>query len=110
MINSDTTNPATYGSCEINHGKSVTWDMGDGTRKFFEYVETFNLGTEASGTDQNENVIARYEDLTDEGNFYLMQNCDLWESDHTQQQVMSTLGSIIKAPFVAVFGAVKFVF
>ena len=82
MIENDITNPGTYGSCEIKHGESITWLMEDGTSTYLEYVDAFNLGTQASGIDQNDNVIARYEAHTDEGNFYLMHKCDWWNNEH----------------------------
>ena len=89
-----------------------------------EYVNAFNLGDEASGIDQNDGVIARYEAHTDEGNYYLMLNCDLWERKikplreipiasgirATITKIVNFLGSIVKAPFTAIFSAVELVF
>ena len=67
----DVSNPGMYGRCEIKHGEYVTWNMADETLREFEYVDNFNLGNQASGEGTDENVIARYMTLTDEGNFYL---------------------------------------
>ena len=109
MIENDITDPGTHGSCEIRHGEFISWVMEDGTSTQLNYVAAFDLGSEASGIDQNDDVIARYEAHTDRGNYYLMLDCDLWNSDHIQQRVLSTLGNIVTAPFIAVFDAVKFV-
>ena len=85
MIEDDTTNPGTYGLCEIKHGESISWVMEDRHIYVLEYVNAFNLGDQASGIDKNYDVIARYEAHTDEGNYYLMHNCDLWNSEHQIQ-------------------------
>lgn len=58
LRDNDVSNPGMYGSCNINHGTSVTWDMADGTQRSYEYVDDFNLGS--SGSDEDENIIARY--------------------------------------------------
>ena len=60
MNENDTTDPATYGSCEIKNGESITLNMEDGTSIYLEYVEDFNLGAQASGIDKNDGIIARY--------------------------------------------------
>ena len=44
MKKDDTTNPGTYGSCEINHGESINWVMEDRKIYDLEYVNAFTLG------------------------------------------------------------------
>ena len=92
MRENDITDPGTYGSCEIKHGESISWVMEDRTSTQFKYVNAFILGDQASGIDQNDDVIARYEALTDQGNYYLMLNCDLWNREQKRQQKMNFLG------------------
>ena len=100
MIENDMTNPGKYGSCEIKHGESISWVMEDRQIFNFEYVNAFNLGDQASGIDQNDDVIARYEAHTDKGNYYLMLNCDLWENEHQSQQRKSIFWRVVKATLV----------
>ena len=78
MIETDITDPSTYGSCEIKHGDSITWTMENRSITYLKFVNAFNLGNQSSSIDESYDVIARYEALTDYGNYYLMLNCDLW--------------------------------
>ena len=37
----DTTDPSSFGTCVVTHGKNVYWIMFDGTRYNFEYTHQF---------------------------------------------------------------------
>jgi hypothetical protein len=93
------TNPMMYGSCDVQHGKSITWNMESGDVKNFEFVPNYDLGGSSSGIDKNNDVIARYQYLTDSsGNFYLWLTCDKWQSEYNREQFalnLSGLGKIL---------------
>jgi hypothetical protein len=104
----DVSSPAMYGTCDINHGTNVLWNMADGTVKDFGYVDSFNLGTTDSGEGTNSDVIARYMTLTEEGNFYLWLKCDVWKDDYNRAIRNDWILSIfeIALPFVGTIGQI----
>lgn len=67
MNDGDTSNASSYGSCDITHGKSVTWSMANNAN--YDFLYTYSFDTDLEGKDGN--AIARYV----EGSTYLWVSC-----------------------------------
>lgn len=73
MYENDETNLFSFGTCEIMHGESVVWNMANGHRYDFEYVQDFNSPQITEDSD----AIARYFfQKFDGSSHYLWETCD----------------------------------